>query len=102
MKFPCHSSISTYVIKYVDVVVVMIMSRYTLVTTVVMVSLLMYKVNQIIKLKSKDKYHSDARLKNCDIIIKIYRPTGRLLDIYYFNIPVIIYKLFYQLSALNN
>jgi len=55
MKFPCNSFISIYVIKYIDMVVVGVPSRYTSVTAAVMVSLLMYEVDQIVKLKSKDK-----------------------------------------------
>ena len=80
MKFPCHSSIPIYVIKYIDVVVSGVPSRYTSVTTAAVISLLVYEVDQIVKLKSKDKYHSDARLKNNDIIIMIYSPSGRLLE----------------------
>ena len=55
MKFPCHSSISIYVIKCIDVVVVGVLSRYTSVTTATVVPLLLYEVDQIVKLKSKDK-----------------------------------------------
>jgi len=54
-KFPCHSSISIYVIKCIDMVVVGVPSRYTSVTTAVVVPLLMYEMDQIVKLKSKDK-----------------------------------------------
>ena len=44
-----------YVIKSIDMVVVGVPSRYTSVTTAAVVPLLMYEVDQIVKLKSKDK-----------------------------------------------
>lgn len=55
MKFSCHSSISIYVIKCIDMVVVGVPSCYALVTTAAVVPLLMYEVDQIVKLKSQDK-----------------------------------------------
>ena len=84
MKFSCHSSISIYVIKCIDIVVAGVPSCYTSMTIVAVVPLLMYEVDRIVNLKSKDKYHSDALLKNSGITIKICSPSGRLLD--YFNI----------------
>ncbi|PNX99784.1 major intrinsic protein (MIP) family transporter [Trifolium pratense] len=52
MKFPCHSSISIFVVKYIDVVVVGVPSRYTSVTTAAVVPLIMYEMYQIVRLKS--------------------------------------------------
>jgi len=39
----------------------------------------MYEVDQNVKEKSKNKYHSDAHLKNYGIIIKIYSSYQKLL-----------------------
>lgn len=67
--------------------VIEVPSRYTSVTTIMVVTLLMCEVDQIVKLKSKDKYHSDAHLKNCDIIIKVYCSSERLFEYFlYLNI----------------
>jgi len=66
MKFPCHSSISIYVIKCIDMVVVGVLSRYTSSTIAAIVPILMYEVDQIVKLKY--------------FIIKICSSSGRLLE----------------------
>jgi hypothetical protein len=55
MKFPCHSPILIYVIEYIVMVVVGVPSRYMSVMTAAVVPLLMYEMDQIVKLKSNDR-----------------------------------------------